>query len=228
MIRRICNGSTTMKRTALSTVLAVFALVSTDGFAQDLLNTAPSPGRPHGPWYGSISGGYAVANDISFKGDEGTKGRFSLDGGYAFAGAIGYKWPKYLRTEFEVGYQANTYDKASMGGDRGSLTSDVQYLFYSVNAYHDFTTGTHFLPYFGGGVGGVHETINDADNGGKTIGSGSREHVELHGEVGLHYDLGRDVNFGPSYRFIHIFDGENGRDDTNLHQLKVGLSFPFR
>lgn len=217
-----------MNKTVLSTVLAVLALASTDGFAQDLLNTAPSPGRPYGPWYGSISGGYGMAQDIHFKTEDGDKGRVSAEGGYVFSGALGYKWPKYLRTEFEVSYQANNLDKVKVGSDRRSMSSDIQYLFYSVNAYHDIGTGTRFLPYFGGGVGGVHETLNDSDEIEGALGKSSRDVLELHGEVGLHYDLGRDVSVGPSYRFVHLFDSEGNRDDTNLHQVKLGLRFPFR
>lgn len=217
-----------MNKTVLSTVLAVLALASTDGFAQDLLNTAPSPGRPHGPWYGSLSGGYAMAEDIRYKTPDGDKGQISVEGGYVFAAALGYKWPKYLRTEFEVSYQANNLNKVKFGGERGSMSSDMQYLFYSVNAYHDISTGTRFLPYFGGGLGGVHETLNDSDGTEGTLGKGSTDAFEMHGEVGLHYDLGREVSIGPSYRFVHLFDSTGGRDDTNLHQVKVGLRFPFR
>jgi len=217
-----------MNKTVLSTVLAVFALASTDGFAQDLLNTAPSPGRPHGPWYGSISGGYAMAEDIRLKDSDGTKGRLEVNGGYVFAAALGYKWPKYLRTEFEVSYQANSLGAARSGTDRNKLSSDMEYLFYSVNAYHDISTGTRFLPYFGGGLGGVHETLNDSDQIVGDLGKGSRDAFEMHGEVGLHYDLGREVSIGPSYRFVHLFDSAGVRDDTNLHQVKIGLRFPFR
>lgn len=217
-----------MKRTVLSAVLVVLAVASTDGYAQDLLNTAPSPGRPHGPWYGSISGGYAMAEDIRFKDPDGDKGRVSVEGGYVFAAAIGYKWPKYLRTEFEVSYQANGFDSARSGSDRNKLSSDMQYLFYSINAYHDINTGTRFLPYFGGGLGGVYETLNDSDEIDGSFGEDSRHAFEMHGEVGLHYDLGREISVGPSYRFVHLFDSAGIREDTNLHQVKVGLRFPFR
>ncbi|CCG41858.1 outer membrane protein [Magnetospirillum molischianum] len=217
-----------MNKTVLSTVLAVFALASTDGFAQGFLNTAPSPGRPHGPWYGSISGGYTMVDDITLSDDSGNKGRIGVNGGYVFAGAIGYKWPKYLRTEFEVSYQSNTLDSVSINGNKTNMSGDSQLLFYSINAYHDIKTDSKFLPYFGGGVGGVHEMLNDMSSGGIKVENRNSDNIELHGEVGLHYDLGRDVSFGPSYRFVHIFDSEGVRDDSNLHQIKVGLRFPFR
>lgn len=217
-----------MNKTVLSTVLAVLALASTDGFAKDLLNTAPSPGRPHGPWYGTISGGYAMSEDLVGKDHDGNKGRIGMDGGYVFAAALGYKWPKYLRTEFEVSYQSNSMDSISVNGNKVNMSGDARMLFYSVNAYHDFNTGSKFMPYVGGGLGGVHQMVSNVSAGGTNFSSGSSDNLELHGEVGLHYDLGREVSVGPSYRFVHIFQTEEGLGDSNLHQVKVGLRFPFR
>jgi opacity protein-like surface antigen len=209
------------------TAIAIMALAPSGAVARDFLNTAPSPGRPHGPWYGMVSGGYEMIDGVAGSGG-GNTASVDTDGGYAFAAALGYKWPGNIRTEFEVSYHSNSVGGVTYNGRRYDASGDVQAVGYSVNGYYDIATGTKVRPYLGGGLGGIHQMLDRASVAGVSVNGGSRDDVKLHGEIGLGYDLGREVTVGPAYRYTHIFNGDQGWDDTTSHQFKLGLRFPFR
>lgn len=216
-----------MKRFVLSAALAIGSLASTGASAQDLLNTAPSPGRPYGPWYGAVSGGYAMVEDTSGS-SEGDTARMNISGGYVLAAAVGYKWPKYLRTELELYYQSNSIDNVKVNGTKYNASGDIQVLDISLNGYHDINTGTKVKPYFGGGVGAAHLMMDNVAVEGVSLGSDNSNRMEVHGEVGFSYQLGHEVTVGPSYRYTHFFSGDGIWDNSNAHQFKLGMRFPFR
>jgi outer membrane autotransporter protein len=214
------------KLAALALVVPL-ALASGAAMAQDILNTQPSAGRPYGPWYGSLSGSGVLLDDVPGRGNGGANS-YATDTGWGVTGAVGYKWPKFLRTEMEFSYQKNAVNAGHVGGAKVAASGNAETFGLAVNGYHDFQTGTRFVPYVGAGLGGNRESLNGMSVNGSNPGDRDSYNFEMHGELGVGYNIGHDVTIGPAYRFTHAFDGTATADDSNSHQFKLGVSFPFR
>lgn len=107
-----------------------------------------------------------------------TTGRFfgdltdsSFDVGYGINGALGYSWDSHgsngggaiFRVEGEVLYKVSDIDELDFLGV-GSLQGigDVSALGLMANAWYEFSTGTPWRPYIGGGLGMANVSLNDA------------------------------------------------------------------
>lgn len=215
-----------MIKLAVSAVLGA-SLCASAAMAQDILNTGPSPGRPFGPWYGSVSGGYAMIDERNGS-DNSDTASVSINDGYVLAAAIGYKWPKYVRTELEFSFQRSTVDSLKVNGTRYDANGEINVFDLALNAYHDIDTGTKFKPYLGGGVGGARLSLDNPSAAGVQGNGDHTYRMEAHGEVGVGYELGHEVVIGPSYRYTYFFDGSSFWENDATHQFKLNMRFPFR
>jgi len=79
--------------------------------------------------------------------------------GYAVSGAGGHKWSNGLRVEGELSYHRNGFKYLDTPSNpyAGNLFS----LTVMLNAIYEFSTGSRFTPYVGGGVGGTMAWVNN-------------------------------------------------------------------
>ncbi len=179
-----------------------------------------------GRWYGSVSGGYLVADDVGGT-VQGQSVEGSYDDGYAVFGAIGYKHSSGFRAEVELGYGSAGVDSVSVNGTEFGADGDLDLFTGTLNGFYDVDTGTRLTPYFGGGAGIAQTEISDVRVGGVTFGGDDATDPILLGEAGLKYAVTPDFDLGIGYRYSYIFDGHDGIDDNSGHLFKATATFSF-
>jgi len=149
-----------MFRIAMAALAAVWVFfASIDGN-----RTAHAADAATGPsFYVSGFGGLTFLEDAHYfrSGTFDSVLEHDVGGGGGFA--VGYRWPFGLRTEFELSYRVNNVDSQTIGGTKNFVSDVHTHSFaYLVNFWYDINTGTGFLPYIGGGLGGATLTLDNA------------------------------------------------------------------
>lgn len=117
-------------------------------------------------FYVSGFGGITLLSESDFSQPGIGSGSFDYDAGFNIGGAVGYRWPFSLRTEVELSYRQNSIDTATVtiagiGTISGSVSdSDVSAFAFMANAWYDIDTGSNFIPYIGGGLGGARIDVD--------------------------------------------------------------------
>jgi opacity protein-like surface antigen len=159
--------------------------------------------------------------------------------------AVGYKFATGMRLATEVGYsryaignlQLRSTDGkfpvlngAAFGRQWGSVIDDVT---ATVNAFYDLPVSGGFVPYLGGGIGGVYTTSPDGrflnfglpgtftDNGASTV-----LRPMMFGEAGLNIAFDAHWAAVPSYRFQHVFTPD-GTFPFDAGILRMGVRYSW-
>lgn len=184
--------------------------------------------RPHGPWYIGASAGALMAMDAvsTVSGSEAT---LSAEPGYALAGAIGYRWPKNIRTEFELSYGSFTVDEYRYRNVTYQVDGLVHRIAMSVNAFYDLKNDSKFTPYGGAGIGIVHSLMTDRISvTGTKLDDAYSTNPKIMGELGVAYSAPRGITVGPSYRVEHIFSGTTDDENYTDHLFKLNVTVPLK
>lgn len=180
-------------------------------------------------------GGHGGANfmqdsDISGSGVDATA---SFDAGYAVGGVIGYRLgvsdALSVDVEGEFAYRNNDIDKISVSGAPDSDGKSQSFL-WMANSWLNWEIGdSGFIPYIGGGFGGVHVDVDDATVGAVTLNHESD--FVLGGQLGggLGYLIGEHLEVSVDYRFLLTEDANlNGLDvEYQAHSVMLGLKYLF-
>ena len=196
-------------------------------------NLAEKPAE-HGPnrgWYVDFSGQFSMLQEQSIEDGlrAGGNGELAADPGFGFTTALGYAWQNGLRTEAELGYRRNGFDKVSGGayGTRftGGVDGHESALSGMFNVLYDYDTKSAFTPYIGSGFGLANITA-----------SSDRLHVDNNDVVfayqfmgGVRYALTDDTSIRLGYRYFATMDpniqGSTGQYGSN--NVEMGLTFGF-
>jgi opacity protein-like surface antigen len=180
-------------------------------------------------------GGHGGANflqdsDMSGGGNDGTA---SFDPGYAVGGILGYRFgiteAFSVDAEGEFAYRNNDIDSISVSGFADS-DGESQSFAWMLNGWLNWKLGdSGFIPYVGGGFGGVHIDISNADVG--TIAVDHESDFVIGGQVGggLGYLIDEHLELSLDYRFLTTEDANlNGVDvEYQSHSVMLGLKYLF-
>ena len=181
-------------------------------------------------------GGHGGANflqDSDFSGDSGNDGTASFDAGYVVGGFAGYRFglteALSVDVEGEFSYRNNDIDKISVSGFPNS-DGESQSFAWMANGWLNWQIGdSGFIPYVGGGFGGVHVDVNNANVGGVRL-EGESDFM-IGGQVGggLGYLIGEHVEVSLDYRFLITEDASLNSVDVEYqsHSVMLGLRYLF-
>jgi opacity protein-like surface antigen len=197
----------------------------------------------HAQWYVSGNVGTAALSDaeadVTGSGTNGTT-TIESDTGYGLSGALGYSWGSF-RLEGELSYRENDLDQASnvSGGGlvfpaAGTASGETSAFGFMVNGWYDFQTGSKWVPYIGGGIGGANINLNVKSVGGTAIGYDESDTVvAFQAGAGVGYRVTPRVTFGLSYRLFGTLDPkfDNGVNQVEgeylSHNFMAGVRVAF-
>ncbi|MEO3431082.1 outer membrane beta-barrel protein [Pelagibius sp. CAU 1746] len=184
-------------------------------------------------FYAGIHGGANFMPDSDIEGS-GIDGQASLDPGFAVGGLLGYRIGLgdnlSIDVEGEFAYRLNDADEFSAAGFSANAGGEVQSFAWMANAWVNWEIGdSGFAPYIGGGGGGVHIDIKDAQVG--NVSFDNESDFVLGGQLGggLGYRFGEHLAVSLDYRFL-ITDDANvqGLDvEYQSHSVMVGIKYLF-
>ncbi|MEM6603469.1 MAG: outer membrane beta-barrel protein, partial [Pseudomonadota bacterium] len=142
-----------MKKLSHLSVLAAVLCAGSSAYADSgFLNRVNKP-------YISLNAGMNMVDNTDFNFSTTTNVENEYDDGYVITGEAGYNFGKFafidnVKLGFEIGYLQNEIDVHNIGGAaQAGSTGDLNTLTFLANMYHEFDTGTRFVPYYGVGVG---------------------------------------------------------------------------
>lgn len=184
-------------------------------------------------FYAAAHGGANFMPDSDIDGN-GIDGQASLDPGFAVGGMLGYRIGLQdglsVDVEGEFSYRYNDADEFSAAGFSTNPGGEVQSFAWMANAWVNWEIGdSGFTPYLGGGGGGVHIDINDAQV------AGVRFHHEsafvLGGQLGggLAYQFDEHFAVSLDYRFLITEDANFQGLDVSYqsHSVMAGIKYLF-
>ena len=182
-------------------------------------------------------GAHAGANfvqDSDLDGGSSVDAEASLDPGFVVGGVVGYRIgiddSLSVDVEGEFSYRLNDIDEIAAVGSSTSAGGEAQSFLWMANAWVNWEIGdSGFAPYVGGGFGGVHIDINDAQVG--TVNFENVSDFVLGGQVGagLGYALDQHVVLSLDYRFMFTEDAKFENIDTEYqtHAVMLGVKYLF-
>ena len=200
-----------MKKLLLAT-LPVMCFAS-PAYAQSAVDFDDRKNRP----YVSFGAGFNELGDTDFNFATGVDVENEYDTGYSISGELGYNFGELLFVDnvklgLELGYTENDIDVhniAALGGAQPSSTGDLSAFTILANMYHEYDTGTRFVPYYGLGLG---VAIIDAKDYGVAAAPQALDDEEAaflyQGTVGVNYMLTSDIDVGARYRYAATAGGE--------------------
>jgi opacity protein-like surface antigen len=160
-------------------------------------------------------------------------GKTETDWGVGISGGIGYRYGNF-RVQGEFLYGRSHADRVSFSGGGGDLSGYYDMWGGTVNLFYDFPTGTRFMPYVGGGLGGVHFEAHDITLAGFPPTRGSDTLFAYQLMAGVSYALTDAWRILLGYRFMGMSgqDYETGGvplhgDSLRTHAIQAGVQFYF-
>lgn len=163
-------------------------------------------------------------------------GSIELDTGFAASVAVGYYFADWLTFEAEAGYagaEASTLSgTATLAGPTViagsvSIEGDVQTLPIYLNAMVRPRVG-EFMPYVGGGVGGLWYDANVDSVAGIPVNESASEFVfSAHADAGIEFDVGSNILLGVRYRYTWVDSADWIFDDASFHSASVTFRMPY-
>jgi opacity protein-like surface antigen len=184
-------------------------------------------------FYAGLHGGGNFVQDSDIDGS-GINGEATLDPGFAAGGVLGYRigvddnLSVDVEGEFTYRYNdADTFSAAGFSDNAGGYTQSFAWL---ANAWLNWEIGdSGFTPYIGGGGGGVHIDIKDAQIGNVEFGNESA--FVLGGQLGggLGYQFDEHFAVSLDYRFLITEDANiQGLDvEYQSHSVMAGIKYLF-
>ncbi|WP_306261567.1 outer membrane protein [Pararhizobium sp. IMCC21322] len=224
-------------------------LVLLSGAASMAAMFTQSTAQAEQPFYVSLGAGVNILSDIDLNSDDfdipqNTR-QLEFDTGVAVLGAVGYRFSSYFRAEGEVSYRRNGYDDATVQNEGpAGINGDITAFGVMLNGWVDIPTGTVITPYFGGGIGGAHVSL-DADYGPLDSGFFSEQYDFNDSDFVFAYQFGGGVAIGNpdgiqitlDYRYFNadgmnvdfsgVSSGTAQSSDYESHSGTIGVRIPF-
>jgi opacity protein-like surface antigen len=184
-------------------------------------------------FYAGLHGGGNFLQDINIDGS-GIDGKATTEPGFAVGGVLGYRIgvndSLSVDTEGEFSYRYNDADKFSAAGFSDNSGGYVQSFIWMANAWLNWEIGdSGFVPYVGGGFGGVHIDIKEAAVGGVRFDNDSDFVIGGQLGGGLAYQFGEHVAVSLDYRYLLTEDANfQGLDvEYQSHSVMAGIKYLF-
>jgi opacity protein-like surface antigen len=184
-------------------------------------------------FYVGAHGGANFVQDSDIDGN-GVDAEASLDAGFVAGGFAGYRIGIQdgisVDLEGEFAYRQNDIDELSAVGFAVDGDGEVRSFAWMANAWVNLPIGdSGFVPYVGGGFGGVHIDINDAQAGGIELENESDFVIGGQLGGGLGYQFDEHVAVTLDYRFLITDDASiQGLDvEYQSHSVMLGLKYLF-
>lgn len=183
--------------------------------------------------YLGAHGGASFQQDSEISGS-GVDAEAGFDAGFAAGGLAGYRFDLQggvsLDVEGEFAYRQNDIDEISAAGFPASAGGEARSFAWMANAWLNWQIGdSGFVPYVGGGVGGVHIDINDAEVAGIDLEEESDFVIggQLGGGLGYRFD--EHVVVSLDYRFLITEEAKFQDLDVEYqnHSVLLGLKYLF-
>jgi opacity protein-like surface antigen len=133
------------------------------GLLASLVLAAPA-GAAEGGFYAGARGGVSFTHDGDMDAPDIPTVTIEYGTGYGVSGFAGYRFASPWRVEGEIAYRASPLESVS-APVAGSLEAggEITALSFMVNGMRELETGGAFTPYFGGGLGVVYLSMNNAN-----------------------------------------------------------------
>ena len=210
--------------------MRIWAGLAAAGFALALptVASAQTPDWMSGVYLGAGLG-WNIAEDSEIEGT-GLNGDVEFDDGYAGFLTFGGKL-FWFRGEGEFGYRKNDVDSVT---GVGSANGDVNVLSYMGNLLFDIPTGTPWVPYVGGGIGGARLDVDSSLPAAGVSVDETESAFAYQGIVGVTYNVNENLGIFADYRYFDTeevsFRASNGTNfdtDYTAHTLTIGLRYTF-
>ncbi|WP_193370284.1 outer membrane protein [Pelagibius marinus] len=183
--------------------------------------------------YAGLHGGGNFLQDSDVDGS-GINGKGETDAGFVAGGVLGYRFGVTdnlsVDVEGEFSYRYNDVDQFSASGFSANSGGYVQSFIWMANGWLNWQIGdSGFMPYAGGGFGGVHIDIKDAAIAGVRFGNDSDFVIGGQLGGGLGYQIDEHFAVSLDYRFL-ITDDANfqGLDvEYQSHSVMAGIKYLF-
>ncbi len=184
-------------------------------------------------FYFGAHGGANFLQDSDIDGG-GIDGEASTDTGFVVGGVLGYRFGLTdnlsIDAEGEFSYRYNDADEFSASGFSSTSSGYVQSFVWMANGWLNWQIGdSGFMPYAGGGFGGIHIDIKDASIGGVSFDNDSDFVIggQLGGGLGYQFDEHLAVSL--DYRFLITEDAKfQGLDvEYQSHSVMAGIKYLF-
>jgi len=196
------------------------------------LTLAASPAA-RAQFYVGVHGGANFVPDSDIDGS-GVDGEASADPGFAAGAVAGYRLgldeALSLDLEGEFTYRQNDIDEFSASGFSAEGGGEVRSFAWMANAWLNWAIGdSGFVPYLGGGFGGVHIDINDGEVAGIALDEESDFVIGGQLGAGVGWQLGEHMVLSLDYRFLMTDDASfNGLDVSyQSHSVLLGARYLF-
>lgn len=184
-------------------------------------------------FYVGAHGGANLLADSDIEGG-GVDASADFDAGFAAGGVAGYRFgldgSLSIDVEGEFAYRQNDVDELSAVGFAVDADGEFRSFAWTANTWLNWEIGdSGFAPYVGGGFGGVHIDIKDAQAGGVPLDNESDFVIGGQLGAGLGYQLGEHVVLSLDYRFLITDDASfQGLDVAyQSHSVLLGLKYLF-
>jgi opacity protein-like surface antigen len=182
---------------------------------------------------GYVSGdiGFTLLDDATYTEPGVPDMELEHDPGYALAAALGYQFAN-ARVEWEISYQENDFDKASMTGvGSANATGDMSCLAFLINGYYDFHNQTAFTPFISAGLGIADVDLNDFNILGSGVPSYSADDTVFAYQMGagVGYAVNEKVTIEAKYRYFATDDPEFDATEGEFasHNFMFGVRYSF-
>ena len=155
-----------------------------------------------------------------------------LDNGWKGIGSVGYKFTNGIRSELELGYGSNQFDKIADINADGSILNRTAML----NAFYDFNNvmpWSMVTPFVGLGLGVDWVKIRNATIPGLRVDDSDLTFA-YQAMAGLNFDITNQLSANIGYRWFHapsfdVTSDTGGRVETNYsaHMFLVGMRWSF-
>lgn len=176
-------------------------------------------------FYISAFGGLTFREDARYYRPGTFESTLTHDPGGVGGVSAGYRLPMGLRTELELSYRRNRVDSQKSGGVTTYVSGVETHAFsYLVNAWYDIPTGTSFMPYLGGGIGGTTITLDNAGD----VDSDAVFAWQLGGGIG--FEMMSGIVFFTDYRWLTTEDMrvKPGSPDLKMEYSSHNILFGAR
>ena len=197
------------------------------------------------PWSALAQDGFyaELAPGVSFVGDTdlsggGLSATAELDPGFVIGGAIGYELSDSLRTELNVSYREQDFDKLD-GGGLGSLdgVGDIGTTTIMANGIYDIEVDFPITPYIGAGIGLAVVEVDSDESGCAVCIDDSDVQFAWNLMVGGSTSVTESITLSAGYRYTGVTAPElqdefagvdiESDDPLDIHEIVFGLRYSF-
>ena len=218
--------------------MKIFAIAAGSFGVLTCLAVLTSSGQERG-WYVRGDAGPAWNQELSVKEFLGVKnvGKFEFDTGVRLDVAGGYNFKPWLAAEFETGFIGNQIQPT-----HDSSLSSIPIM---ANILFQLPNSTRFVPFIGGGAGGVVSVLDADDLGNPALGFIDGTDSDLvfawQGFAGVRYKINEQFGVYLTYRYLGTTDPSWDAEDVfgiqpteqvtlegvNNHSVVLGVDFHF-